>query len=270
MGSSGCSSQSMSGSLTIVGLGPARPEQVTREAFELLTTRPSAGRRAYGLAHARELAARIAPDLPVRSIDYLYQLPGVDRPTAYQDLAHMLLRRAFDDGFEVLYLVAGSPLFYNDAVLIIRKLCAARGEPLRLVHGLSFLDLVLDRVYWTGHQGLQVLSAWNVARDGMVLTRDAPALLCQIGEFSRGGEALDTTRSVDMLAELRDALLRTLPGDHPVTVLYSSGPPDYRSLARSLPLAQLAEWEVPVYANLWVPALEGPSIEREMAPESAS
>jgi uncharacterized protein YabN with tetrapyrrole methylase and pyrophosphatase domain len=259
----------MPGSLTIVGLGPARPEQVTREAHALLNAPASPLRRAYGLAHAREVASGIAPGLAVRSLDYLYQLPGVDRPTAYQDLAHMLLRRAFDDGFDVLYLVAGSPLFYNDAVLIIRKLCADRGHPLRLVHGLSFVDLVLDRVYWTGHQGLQVLSAWNLARDGMSLARDEPALVCQIGEFSRGGEALDTAHSVDMLGELRDALLAVLPVDHPVTVLYSSGPPDYRSLARTTPLGTLADQEVPVYANLWVPALEGPEIERLQAPEPA-
>jgi uncharacterized protein YabN with tetrapyrrole methylase and pyrophosphatase domain len=153
-------------------------------------------------------------------------------------------------------------------VLVIRKRCAERGLPLRLVHGVSFVDLVLDRVYWTGHQGLQVLSAWNLARDGMGLARDVPALVCQIGEFSRGGEALDTRGSVGMLTELRDALRATLPPDHPVTILYSSGPPRYRSLARTLPLEQLAEDEVPVYANLWVPALEGPDIERRQAPES--
>ncbi len=258
----------MSGSLTIVGLGPARPEHITREAFELLSAPASRGRRAYGLAHARELCASIAPDLEVRSLDYLYQLPGVDRPTAYDDLAGMLVRRAFDDGFDVLYLVAGSPLFYNDAVLVIRKRCADRGLPLRLVHGVSFVDLVLDRVFWTGHQGLQVLSAWNLARDGMGLAHDVPALVVQIGEFSRGGEALDTAQSVDMLSELRDALLASLPSEHPVTILYSSGPPEYRSLARSLPLSQLAEGEVPVYANLWVPAREGPNIERLQAPES--
>ena len=260
----------MAGSLTIVGLGPARPEQVTREAHALLAGPATATRRAYGLAHAREVAASIAPEIEVRSLDYLYQLPGVDRPTAYRDLAGMMLRRAFEDGFDVLYLVAGSPLFYNDAVLLIRKLCADRGLPLRLVHGVSFVDLVLDRVYWTGHQGLQVLSAWNLARDGMRLAPDVPALVCQIGEFSRGGDALDTQHSVTMLRELRDALLGALPAEHPVIILYSSGRPDYRSLARTLPLGELAETEVPVYANLWVPALEGPAIERLQAPEPVS
>lgn len=258
----------MPGSLTIVGLGPARAEHVTQEAAEVLRTAAERRARAYGLAHVRDLAAELAPALEVRALDYLYRLPGVDRPTAYADLGRMLIRRAFDDGVEVLYLVAGSPLFYNDAVLAIRQACAAAGRPLRLVHGVSFVDLVLDRVYWTGHQGLQLYSAWNVARDGVALAPDAPTLLCQLGEFSQGGDALDEAGSVGMLVELRDALLRGFPADHPVLVLYSSGRPDYRSLARRVRLADLAAEPVPVYSNLWVPAADGPAVEAELAPET--
>ncbi len=259
----------MPGNLTIVGLGPARPEQVTWEARQLLRAPASQHRRAYGLAHARQLANEIAPRLHVRALDYLYALPGVDRPAAYRDLAHMLRRRAFDDGFEVLYLVAGSPLVYNDAVLRIRHSSAAAGQALRLVQGVSFLELVLERVYWTGGHGLQVYSAWNLAHDGFQLQPETPALICQLGEFTQGGEALDTRGSLVMLRELRDALLRQLPANHPVAVLHSSGSPDYRSLARGLRLDALAEQQVPVYSNLWVPALRGPQLERELAPEQA-
>lgn len=259
----------MSGSLTIVGLGPALPGHLTVEAREVLRQPRGERLRAYGLAHPREIAAQTAPDLEVRALDYLYELPGVDRPVAYQDLAQMLVRRAFDDGFDVLYLVAGSPLVLNDAVLVIRRLCADQDRPLRLVHGMSFVELVLDRVYWTGHQGLQILSAWNVARDGMQPVPSVPLLMPQLGEFTQGGDALDATRSTTVLADLRDRLLQYYPADHPVTVLYSSGRPDYRSQARQIPLQDLAERPVPVYSNLWVPALDGPPPERDVAPRSA-
>ena len=258
----------MAGSLTIVGLGPARPEHVTREASDVLLRARDKGHRVYGLAHVREVLADVAPGLSVRSLDYLYQLPGVDRPTAYADLARMLVRRAFADGLDVVYAVAGSPLYINDAVLLMRRLCAAGGHPLKLVHGISFVDLVLDRVYWTGKSGLQFYSAWNIARDGVALAADAPSLLCQLGEFTKGGDALDTDGSTGMLTELRDRLLETHPGDHPVIILYSSGRPDYRSLARRVALADLAEAPVPVYSNLWVPSLDGPALEREVAPPS--
>ncbi len=65
---------------------------------------------------------------------------------------------AFERRRDVLYLVPGSPLFVNDAVFMIRRFCASSHRPLRLVHGLSFLDCVLDRVFWTGHGGLQYSS----------------------------------------------------------------------------------------------------------------
>ena len=174
----------------------------------------------------------------------------------------MLLRRAFEDDCDVLYLVAGSPLFINDAVLLLR----ASGQPVRLIHGLSFVDLVLDRVLWTGHRGLQLYSAWNIAFDGIAINPHAPALLCQLGEFTRGAEALQTDGSTSMLASLRDRLLQDFPPEHAVSILYSSGHPDYRSLARSTPLSALAEAEVPVYSNLWVPAVDGPAIEARLAP----
>jgi uncharacterized protein YabN with tetrapyrrole methylase and pyrophosphatase domain len=210
----------------------------------------------------------LAPSLEVRSLDYLYSLEGVPRPRAYADLAELLVRRAFTDEEDVIYLVAGSPLFINDAVLRIRRLCAGAGHPLRLVHGLSFVDLVLDRVYWTGTSGLQLYSAWNVALDGVDLAVDAPALLCQLGEFSSGGEAVDMEGSQSMLQTLRERLLQSYPETHPVIILYSSGKPDYLSLGRRIPLRDLAAQPVPVYSNLWVPSLDGPALETQLAPPS--
>jgi len=256
--------------LTIVGLGPARPEHLTREAMQVLEGALHTGARVYGLAHVRELVADLVPALQVRSLDYLYAMDGIPRPVVYRDLADMLVRRAFEDEQDVIYVVAGSPLFINDAVLWIRRTCADAGHPLRLVHGMSFLDLILDRVYWTGHQGLQFMSAWNVAQDGMDPDTRSPTVICQLGESSSGGDAVDAGSSTAMLAALRDRLLSVYPGDHPVIILYSSGRPDYRSLARQVPLSVLADEPVPVYSNLWVPALEGPEIERLLAPGDPS
>ena len=253
--------------LTIVGLGPARPEMITMEARTALQQANSDGVRVYGLAHAREVVQALEPGISIRSLDYLYSLPNVPRPASYKDLADLLVRRVQCDELDVMYVVAGSPLFINDAVLRIRERCAQDGVRLRLIHGISFLDLILDRVYWTGWTGLQMYSAWNVARDGMTLSSSSPTILFQLGEFSAGGDALDESQSVGMLTEVRDRLLQNYPEDHPVVVLYSSGRPEYRSLARTIALSELADKPVPVYSNLWIPSLDGPSIERQMAPE---
>ena len=253
--------------LTIVGLGPARPEMITIEARTALQEARSSGVRVYGLAHAREVVDALEPNLAIQSLDYLYAISSVPRPLAYKDLADLLVRRVQKDQLDVMYVVAGSPLFINDAVLRIRERCAQEAVPCRLIHGISFLDLILDRVYWTGWIGLQMFSAWNIARDEMTMSTSSPAILFQLGEFSAGGDALDESRSTGMLVEVRERLLGLYPGDHPVIVLYSSGHPDYRSMARSIALSELADQPVPVYSNLWVPSLDGPPIERQKAPE---
>lgn len=242
------------GSLTIMGLGPARPANMTVEAKTMLCS--SKKRHWYALAHARDMAQQINSDLYIRSLDYLYQTLSVDRPTAYRDLAKMMIRKSFIDDLDVVYVVAGSPLFYNDAVLQIRRQCSEQNLPLELIHGMSFVDLVLDQVGWTGHQGLQLYSAWNIARDGIQLSVNAPALLCQLGEFTAASEALDPEGSPIMLAELRDVLSKHYPKDHLVTILHSSGKPDYQSLSKTVPLCELAREPIPVYSNLWVPGLD--------------
>ena len=105
----------------------------------------------------------------------------------------------------------------------------------------------------------------DVAFDGVALNPRAPALLCQLGEFSAGGDALDAEHSGKMLAPLQDALLGHFPPTHPVTIVYSSGAPDYRSLSARLALSDLADRTVPVYSNLFVPGLVSPN-EGEEAP----
>ena len=245
------------GSLTILGLGPARKEHITMEAMQALRQASREEYPTYALAHAREIIRSLVPALHPKSLDYLYSLPGIERPEAYRDLAKMMLRKAFVEGNHVVYVVAGSPLFYNDAVLFIRKRAHEEGRTVRLIHGMSFVDLVLDQVHWTGHRGLQLYSAWNIAFDGVSLQKDAPALLCQLGEFSSAGSALDTSKSTQMLEVLQEKLLAQYPPEHEVYILYSSGPPEYHSLKRSIPLSQLSSKTVPVYSNLWVPALGG-------------
>ena len=246
----------MNGSLTIIGLGPANPEHLSLEAMTAIQ-RASTQDHFYGLAHAREIIQHVRPNLKVKSLDYLYGIAGVDRSKAYLDLAQMMIDKAFVDGLSVFYCVAGSPLFYNDAVWLVRKICSQKSYPLRLIHGMSFVELVLQNVFWTGHRGLQLYSTWNIARDNIALNPEVPALLCQLGEFSAGGEALQTAKSTAILQQLRTTLQQVYPQAHPVTILYSSGPPNYNSLSTEIPLSELGNQPVPVYSNLWVPPVGG-------------
>ena len=66
-------------------------------------------------------------------------------------------------------------------------------------------------------------------------------MLVQLGEFGASGDALNEDRSPEMLGRLRDRLREKYPGEHPVLVLYSSGPPEYRSEGRRIALSKLAD-----------------------------
>ena len=90
-----------------------------------------------------------------------------------------------------------------------------------------------------------------------MLNPESPALLCQLGEFSDAGFAIDTQNSNEMLKVLQERLLLQYPADHLVQILYSSGPPDYHSLSQEIPLGNLVGRSVPVYSNLWVPGVGG-------------
>jgi hypothetical protein len=237
--------------LTIVGLGPAGPGQATLEAADALRQAHAAGAWVGGFGHAAAVARALAPDLAVEHLEYFYLLP-LPRPQVYALIADLVLAQVQRHGRAAVFLAEGSPLVLNTPVALLRQRCAAAGVPLRLVHGLAFLELVLEGVQWTG-PNLQCLSARGVALGHTSLQPGTPALLYQLGEHTATTAVLDTARSVDLLAALRDQLLRAFPPDHPVTVLASSGPPDYANVARPLALYDLAAEPVPIYSNLWVP-----------------
>lgn len=257
----------MPGSLTIIGLGPARADQTTNEAVARLREAEADGSRAHGFGHARRIVAEIAPALNVTPLETFFLDATMERQAAYREMARALLADAFVKGLDVIYLSPGSPLFLDAIVFYIRRYCSAESLPLRFIHGLSFVDMVLDRVFWTGRGGLQIHAAPNVARGLVELSPDVPALLYQLGEFTPTLEVYDTSRSIELLGPLRDRLSEKYPATHPVTILYSSGTPEYRSLARQVELDELAATPVTVYSNLWVPAVGGPGAESEVAPE---
>jgi tetrapyrrole methylase family protein / MazG family protein len=260
----------MAGSLTIVGLGPGRPEHATLEAADVLrqaAANPEA--RVYAFSNVEALARAVAPGLAVQTLDGLLRAPPDAPQQLYHNLVARLMTEAFRDGHHVFYAVAGNALVINDLVLLLRRTCRTYGKPVRLVHGLSFLDVVLDRVFWRADPGLQLLSAWAVARGDQVLTPATPSLIYELGERSGQPDAPGpdgpAAEANAMLEALAARLLALFPADHPLALLYSPGSPDFQSLSRSLTLGELAHQPLPALCNLWVPALGGPAMERELA-----
>lgn len=244
----------MSGSLTIVGLGPARPEHTTLEAAETLeTAHQNANARVFAFSNAAGVGTAHVPGLEIEILDDLVQADW-DRATTYRELVKRLVQAAFKKGHDVYYLAAGSPLVINDLVVFLRRACLQLSRPVRIVHGMSFFEWGLDRVFWRADPGIQLLSAWAVASGQAVLDPSYPALLYELGEAP--GEA-------GLMPRLQHMLLEQYPADHTVAVL-SSEEPDFATAARALRVADLATVVVPALANLWVPGIDSPTMEHDV------
>jgi tetrapyrrole methylase family protein/MazG family protein len=111
----------------------------------------------------------------------------------------------------VVYAVPGSALVGERAVALIREAAAAAGIPVEVLPGESFLDLALERVEADPlERGFQVLDGRSLP-DPLLL--HLPTVIAQV----------DTAA---VLYDVRDALLRLLPPETPVTRLAGLGGPE--------------------------------------------
>lgn len=191
--------------LTILGLGPGSPEDVTRRAWRILHESP-----VVYLRTARHPVVE-ALECPYHSFDDLYeQIP--DFETLYQTIAARVLELARQpEG--VVYAVPGHPLMGEQTVT---HLLAQAEMPVEIVEGLSFLEPTLSMLKLEGMGGVQIHDAIEI---GMLhhppLNPDYPAILGQV--YSRR-----------VASDLKLTLMNQYPDEHPVTLLHGAGLPDAR------------------------------------------
>jgi tetrapyrrole methylase family protein/MazG family protein len=216
---------------------------LTEEATRALVEAREPDGRCYGLTRHRELVAQVAPGLRLKPVDYLF---AGSRAQAFADLTELLTRKAFAEGQRVVYVAAGNALVLNDAVYVLRRECAARGLPVRVVVGVSFLDVILEEVFWSGHFGLEMRSAWDVDEGRYLPDGRTPVLLYELGE----GEGAE-----EMVIRLRNRLMGVYPGGHRIQLVWSSGSPEHRTQSARMALSELSLEGVEPVSNVWLPAL---------------
>ncbi len=199
--------------IIIAGLGPAgldRVEEVTR--LRLLDPGLAVVVRTLQHPAAAELARRRT----VEPCDDLYE-SAADFDEVYQGIARRVLARAAAG--PVAYVVPGSPLVGERSVALIREAAAAAGLTVEIAVGESFLPLVLERAGADPlERGLQMLDGHRLP-DPLLL--HLPTVIAQV----------DTPA---VLFEVRDALLRLLLPETPVTRLADLGGPEERVEALTL------------------------------------
>ena len=190
--------------ITIVGLGPGDDSLLTREAWALLQgDRPVLLRTRQ---HPTVAALPAAANWP--SFDDLYD-SGVDFATVYAAIVERVVARGAVEA--IVYAVPGHPFMAESTVPAILAAAREQGIPVRVVHGLSYLEPILTALQIDGSDGLQLLDALQVAAHLVPpLNTDAPALLAQV--YNRL-----------MASELKLTLMALYPDEHAVQLVHAAG-----------------------------------------------
>lgn len=191
--------------ITIIGLGPAGGELLTREAWEVL-----ASANKILLRTKRHPAVEgLPPGLLLESFDAFYE-EASEFADVYQRIADAVLAQA-RDGEDVIYAVPGHPHVGEATVTAIQAEAASAAIPVRIVAGLSFVEPTLSALGMDGLEGLQLFDAITIAGyEHPPLNPDTPLLLGQL--YNR------------MLAnEVKLALMSIYPDEHEVSLVHAAG-----------------------------------------------
>ena len=230
--------------ITIVGLGPGPLPLLTKEAeSELLSAEKvffrTGAHPVYNWLkqHGKHLVC----------FDKLYASPWKNPGEIYEFMVSALLKELELSG-RVTFALPGSPVFLEDTTRLLRKRGKTAGATVRVVHGLSFVEEALSQMDVDFEEGLQIVLPWTHLETGR-FTKKLNLLVCQI-EAKRVPE--DKPR-VELTMEW---LLRAYPPDHPVTLIWSDGPPEYGTHVQVCALRDLAKeyGAERFFSSLFVPA----------------
>ena len=160
------------GNITIVGLGPGPFGCLSLETWELLRQAPIILLRTSIHPTVEELRAR---GVVFSSYDSLYEM-GSDFDDVYAAIAADVLERAAL-AEEVVFAVPGSPMVAEKTVGLIRAGAIEQNIPLSILPGMSFFELLCNRLGVDPQQGLTLVDANEVGAlppdlaTGLVITQ---------------------------------------------------------------------------------------------------
>ncbi len=187
--------------ITIVGLGPAGTDQMTRAAWAAVES----ASRLIVRTLEHPAAGEVARLREVETCDDIYDQAG-DFAAVYERIAERVLAAGAEG--PVVYAVPGHPSIAERAVAMVRERAAATGIAVEIVGAPSFLDVMLSRLGVDPLDGgLQMLDARQLPNPLMLAM---PTVFAQV----------DTPR---VAGDLKGRLLEVLEPDHPVTVATDLG-----------------------------------------------
>jgi tetrapyrrole methylase family protein/MazG family protein len=222
--------------LTILGLGPGHPDDLTRKAW-------------HALEHAEHVYLRTrehpcVPHLPAQaliSFDDVYEA-SADFERIYTTIADRVLAAA--QAGDIVYAVPGDPMVAEATVQRLLAAAPAQGISVGVISGVSFLEPTLHLLGVDLIAGLQIYDAISIAAmHHPPLNPDQPALLAQV--YSRA-----------LASDLKLTLMNQYPDEFMVTLVHGAGTP--QALTEHVPLYAIDHSaHIRHLTALYVPALGG-------------
>lgn len=215
------------GEITIVGLGPGPFRLLTVETLDLLSSGKTVLLRTAKHPAVDECRQR---NMVFTSYDHVYEEKG-SFDEVYQTIAADCLQRA-EQGEDIVFAVPGSPLVAEKTVTLLRQQGEARGIRIRILPGMSFLEVLYTRLGIDPIHGLTVLDAADIA-----------TLLPAAGHT---GLVVTQVYNRQVASDAKLSLMERYADEHPVTLVRNLGLDDEEVL--TVPLYELDR--VPVVDHL--------------------
>lgn len=220
--------------LTLLGLGPGAPEQLTEQARTHLRAGPTLWLR----TRIHPTVAALVELEAARSFDDLYET-APDFATIYDEIARTVVTEATTT--DLTYAVPGHPLVAEATTRAIMRLAREHQIEVRVIAGLSFIEPVCTALeHDPFERGLQLLDALDLlpppAEHPAEAKDRAWSEMQAIGSYAAPLVPFPLVPTQPTLliqlyhrrvaSEAKLTLLGHYPPDHPVTLVFHAGLPD--------------------------------------------
>ena len=205
------------GQITIVGLGPGDFGLITLDTWDKITNTDKLILRTAIHPTVAELDKR---NVVYTSCDEFYE-QGASFDDVYNSIAQKLIEEA-KNGHDVVYAVPGSPLVAERTVVIIRQKAKEADVNLNIMPGMSFMEVLYQRLNIDPIDGLTILDACDLEN----LPSEMPSALVITQVYNQ-----------HVASDTKLTLMENYPEDYPVTFIRNLSLPDEE--IREIPLYEL-------------------------------
>jgi len=240
--------------LTIIGLGPGEIDQLTIEALSVLEAADTVYLRTERHPAVPALRKRF-PSLEIRSFDAVYE----SQPT-FEDVYAAIVAELMDHlrARDVVYCVPGSPVVDETTVELLRKLADVERVPIRLIHGLSYLEPVMACVEGASRSWTTVVDAIEIdlitSEDALGAIPGRPGRLAKRGVVPTAPLLVSQVYDAHIAASLKLWLSASWPEEHEVSVITAAGTRS-QSVER-IPIHRLDRVEFDHLTSVYVPPID--------------